>query len=219
VNLVFFGPPGSGKGTQAKLLREKQSMPHISLGDMLRDEVRAGSEIGQRAGELMNAGKLVPDELTIELTRQRLSKPDCRQGFILDGFPRSEKQAEALEGILQDLKIKLDKVVYFQVDEDEIVGRLSGRRSCKKCGAVYHIKFNPPKVAGHCDNDGEALYQRQDDEEKAIRTRFEVYARQTAPVLTRYKNAGLLVTVDARGPIETVFARLLAALGYGGHQA
>ncbi|MBU0671566.1 MAG: adenylate kinase [Candidatus Margulisbacteria bacterium] len=217
MKLVFFGPPGSGKGTQAKLLTEKFKLPHISLGDMLRQEVRAESDIGQRAKALINAGKLVPDELTIELTRQRLNKPDCKNGFVLDGYPRSQAQADALEEILADLKWQLDKMVYFQVDEDKVVERLSGRRSCKTCGAVYHVKFNQPKVAGKCDQDGSELYQRKDDVESAIRTRFEVYAEQTEPLLERYKKSEKLATVEAAGSIEQVFKRLLTVIGYGGN--
>jgi len=208
VNLIFFGPPGSGKGTQAKLLFDKTQAPHISLGDILREEVRQGTEIGLKAKELMNAGKLVPDELTIALTKKRLSQPDCRKGFILDGYPRSVAQADALDKMLPELKMAIDKVIYFKVDEDKIVERLTGRRSCKVCGAVYHIKFNPPKAAGKCDRDGSELYQRPDDEEKAIRTRFEVYAKQTEPLLARYRGGNKLVTVDASGSIDEIFNRL-----------
>jgi adenylate kinase len=208
VNLIFFGPPGSGKGTQAKLLFDKTQAPHISLGDILREEVRQGTEIGRQAKELMNAGKLVPDELTIALTKKRLRQPDCRNGFILDGYPRSVAQADALDG----LELTIDKVIYFQVNEDKVVERLTGRRSCKVCGAVYHIKFNLPKVAGKCDRDGSELYQRPDDEEKAIRTRFEVYAKQTEPLLARYQKSNKLVTVDAGGSIEEIFNRLWRVL-------
>jgi adenylate kinase len=212
VNLIFFGPPGSGKGTQAKLLFDKTQTPHISLGDILREEVRQGTEIGLQAKELMNAGKLVPDELTIALTKKRLRQPDCRNGFILDGYPRSVAQADALDKMLPELKLTIDKVIYFQVDEDKVVERLTGRRSCKVCGAVYHVKFNPPKEAGKCDRDGSDLYQRPDDEEKAIRTRFEVYAKQTEPLLERYRRGDKLVTVDASGSIDEIFNRLWRAL-------
>lgn len=217
LNLAFFGPPGSGKGTQAKLLTDKFNLPHISLGDILREEVRQGTDLGKRIKVLIDAGKLAPNEITIALTEKRLSQPDCQKGFILDGYPRSEPQAEALDKIMADLNKKLDKVVYFQVDEDKVVERLSGRRSCKKCGAVYHIKYNKPKVEGKCDHDGSDLYQRKDDVESAIRTRFEVYAKQTEPLLERYKKAGNLASVDASGNINEVFERLLAAIGHGGN--
>lgn len=209
MNLVFLGPPGSGKGTQAKMLAEKLKVPHISLGDLLREEVRRASEIGRRAKEIMNAGNLVPDELTIELTRQRTNAADCKNGFILDGFPRSEIQANALDSILKDAGRKIDKVIYFQVSEDQVVDRLSGRRSCKSCGAVYHMKFKLPKVEGKCDLCGGELFQRKDDEEGAIRTRFEVYEKQTKPLIERYRLAGNLATVNAGGSIDAIFAELL----------
>jgi adenylate kinase len=217
LNLAFFGPPGSGKGTQAKLLAEKFNLPHISLGDILREEVRQGTEMGKKIKVLIDAGKLAPNEMTIALTEKRLAQPDCRQGFILDGYPRSEPQAEALDKIMADLKKKLDKVVYFQVNEDMVVERLSGRRSCKQCGAVYHVKFNRSRAEGKCDNDGSELYQRKDDVESAIRTRFEVYAKETEPLLERYRRDGSLATVDASGSIDEVFKRLLAAIGHGGN--
>ena len=190
MNLVFFGPPGSGKGTQAKLLAEKLKTPHISLGDMLRAEVKKESEIGQRAKEIMNAGHLVPDELTIELTRQRISQPDCQPGFILDGYPRSEAQAEALDQMLKEMNLKLDYVVYFKVNEEETIKRLLRRAE---------------------------LEGRADDNEKSIRTRFEVYAKQTEPLLKRYEGSGKLATVPATGTIEEVFERLMTAIGHGGN--
>ncbi len=213
--LVFLGPPGSGKGTQAKLLAEIRNLPHICLGDMLRDEVRKGTEIGKRAKEIMNAGNLVPDESTIELTRQRIGKADCRASFILDGFPRSAVQAEALDQMQKEMNFELSKVIYFQVTADQVVDRLSGRRSCRECGAVYHIKFNPSKVKGRCDVCGSELYQRQDDEESAIRTRFQVYEKQTKPLIDRYQKAGKLLIVDASGSIDQIFKKVLAIIGNG----
>ncbi|MEA3494220.1 MAG: adenylate kinase [Candidatus Margulisiibacteriota bacterium] len=212
--LVFLGPPGSGKGTQAKNLAEKHSLPHISLGDILREEVRKGSEIGKRAKELMNAGRLVPDELTIELTRQRVAQPDCKNGFILDGFPRSDIQAEALDKIFEEQKLNLDKVVYFDVSEDLVVERLSGRRSCKACGAVYHVKFKLPKTEGKCDACGGDLYQRKDDEESSVRTRFEVYQKQTKPLIDLYQSKQKLVSIDAGQGIRQVFTSLENVLGH-----
>ncbi len=213
MKLVFLGPPGSGKGTQAKLLAEKLAIAHISLGDILRQEARDRSEIGKRAKEFIDAGRLVPDELTIEITRRRIAKPDCERGFILDGFPRTAVQAEALE----NMGLELDKVVYFRVSEDQAVDRLSGRRSCKACGAVYHIKYNPPGISGKCDIDGGQLYQRKDDEESAIRTRFEIYAEQTKPLVDRYQKAGKLVEIEASGSIDDIFKKLLNMLGHGGN--
>lgn len=215
MNLVFLGPPGSGKGTQAKLLSEKLRLPHISLGDMLREEVRSGTDIGRKVKEIMNAGNLVPDEITIGLTRQRLRRPDCKKGFILDGFPRSDVQADALEGILSDLRLGLDKVIYFDVSEDQVVERLSGRRSCKACGAVYHVKFNPPKQEGKCDACGGELYQRKDDQEASVRTRFEVYQKQTKPLIDRYQASEKLVKIEAGKDIKKVFSALLELTGYG----
>ncbi|MDD5382177.1 MAG: adenylate kinase [Candidatus Margulisbacteria bacterium] len=213
--LVFLGPPGSGKGTQAKMLAEKLKIPHISLGDILREEVRQGSDIGKRAREFMDAGKLVPDELTIELTRKRISDPDCMSGCIIDGFPRSAVQAEAFDNMLDEMKLELGKVIYFKVDKEQVVERLSGRRSCKNCGAVFHVKYKRPKVENKCDLCGGELYQRKDDEEKAIRTRFEVYAEQTKPLIERYQKQNKLAAIDAGGSIESVFSRLLSVVGYG----
>ncbi|MFH1826350.1 MAG: adenylate kinase [bacterium] len=211
--LAFFGPPGSGKGTQAKMLAEKLKIPHISLGDLLRAEIRQETEIGKRIKQVMTTGLLVPDEITNELTRQRTTKPDCSDGFILDGYPRSEIQAEAMEA----MPFSVDKVLYFKINEDEVVKRLSGRRSCKACGAVYHVKFKQPKVEGQCDLDQGELYQRPDDEEKAIRVRFDVYAKQTEPLLKRYEAAGKLETIDVSGSIEEVFAKLLKTVSNGGN--
>lgn len=213
--LVFLGPPGSGKGTQAKLLAEEKNLPHICLGDMLRDEVRKGTEIGKRAKEIMNAGHLVPDESTIELTQKRVGTADCRKGFILDGFPRSAVQAEALDQMQKEMGFELDKVIYFQVTADQAVDRLSGRRSCKECGAVYHIKFNPSKIEGRCDACGGELYQRKDDEESAIRTRFLVYEKQTKPLLDRYRKAGQVLVVNAGGSIDQIYKEMLAIIGNG----
>ena len=213
--LAFLGPPGSGKGTQAKLLAEKFKIPHISLGDILREVAREETEIGKRVAEFIHAGRLAPEELTIELTRKRIGKADCQAGFILDGFPRSTLQAEALDQMLGEMKLGLDKVIYFEVTEDQVVERLSGRRSCKSCGAVYHVNFASPQVKGRCDRCGGELYQRRDDEESAIRTRFEVYAEQTKPLIERYSGRGKLVTIDASGSIEAMFERLLKVIGNG----
>ncbi len=208
--LIFLGPPGSGKGTQAQRLAERMKIPQIALGDILREEVRAGSAIGKEAAGFMNAGKLVPDEVTIELTRLRIGRPDCRNGFILDGFPRSVAQADALDRMLAGKKWEIDRVIYFQISEEAVIDRLSGRRSCKRCGAVYHLKYNPPKVAGKCDACGGELYQRDDDKESVIRRRFEVYADQTRPLIDRYAKAGKLVELDASKPIDEVFVKLTA---------
>lgn len=214
--LAFLGPPGSGKGTQAKLLAERLKIPHISLGDILREEARRGTPMGKRIAELIHSGKLAPNELTIELTRKRIEEPDCKTGFILDGFPRSAVQAEAMDKIFGDRKLNLDKVIYFHVTEDQVVERLSDRRSCKSCGAVFHTKHKPPKASGKCDECGGELYQRQDDEESTIRTRFEVYEEQTKPLIDRYQGAHKLVTVDASGSIQGVFNKLLTIVGHGG---
>jgi len=213
MNLVFLGPPGSGKGTQAKTLAEKLNVPHVCLGDMLTEEVRQKTKIGERIKEIMDTGNLVPDEITIGLTAKRIA--ECKSGFILDGFPRSAPQAEALDKIFAEAEIKEFKVVYFKVDLEKVVERLSGRRSCKSCGAVYHVKFKQPKVADKCDLCGGELYQRKDDLEKAIRIRFEVYEKQSKPIIDRYEEEGELISVKAEGEIKEVFSALLSAIGYG----
>ncbi|OGC35511.1 adenylate kinase [candidate division WOR-1 bacterium RIFOXYB2_FULL_48_7] len=207
--LIFLGPPGSGKGTQAKMLAEKTKIPHISVGDILRDEVRKGSDLGKQAKEHMEAGRLVPDELTIELTRQRIGQADCIRGFIMDGFPRSLKQAVAFDKMLEEQKKNLDAVVYFNISDEEVIERLSGRRSCKNCGAVYHLKNLPPKVEGICDVCGGELYLRKDDEESVIRTRFEVYAKSTQPLIDHYSKMGKIIEIDAAKPIEEITAEML----------
>jgi len=208
--LIFLGPPGSGKGTQAKKLAEKISLPHIALGDILRETIREGSEIGKKAKAFVEAGNLVPDEVTIEITRQRLLKDDCKSGFILDGFPRSLGQAEALTKILNGRDYK---VIYFKVQLESVIERNSGRLSCPNCGAVYHEKFNPPQKEGICDRCGSKLYKRADDNEEVMRTRFKVYEESTAPVVGYYEKMGNILTVNAAGSIDDVFERLLKALG------
>jgi len=212
--LIFLGPPGSGKGTQAKRLSERIRVPHISLGDILREEVRLETELGRRAKEHMNAGRLVPDEMTIELTRKRIRQEDCRSGFIIDGFPRSAAQADAFDRMLEEDKLKLNRVIYFNISEEAVVDRLSGRRSCRNCGAVYHVKFNSPKVPGKCDLCGGELFQRPDDKEEVIRKRFEVYEKQTRPLIEHYAKKGKLVEMDAAKPIEEVFHKLLNVLAF-----
>ena len=208
--LVFLGPPGSGKGTQAKKLADKFNLPHIALGDILRQVIREGTDLGARAKQFVEAGKLVPDEVTIEITRQRIAKPDCKNGFILDGFPRSPKQAEALDKLLEK---KDFKVVYFSVPMEVVIERNSGRRSCPECAAVYHVKFNAPKIESRCDRCGTQLYQRKDDTAEVIRTRFEVYSKNTAPLVEYYKKKNKLVEVEARGQIDEVFLELTRVLG------
>jgi adenylate kinase len=166
MNVILVGPPGAGKGTQAETIVEHFKIPHVSTGDMFRDAVRQGTELGKRAQEYMNAGKLVPDEVTIGIVKERLSQPDCDKGFLLDGFPRTVVQAEALDGIMDSLGKKIEVVVNIAVPDEIIVERIVGRRSCKKCNTVYHTKFNPPKVEGICDKCGEPLFQRADDQEE-----------------------------------------------------
>jgi len=205
---VFLGPPGSGKGTQAERLADKFKIPHIALGDILRETIREGSEVGKVAKGYVEAGKLVPDEMTIKIVEERIKRPDCKNGFILDGFPRSLIQAEALKGALagQDYK-----VVYIDVPLELTLIRNAGRLSCVNCGAVYNLKNNPPKKAGICDKCGGSLYERKDDNREVIATRFKVYKESTAPLVEYYKDR--LVRIDGNGSIEEVFIRLLKALG------
>ena len=208
MNLIFLGPPGSGKGTQAKMLVDKYGIPQISTGDILREAVKEGTPLGKEAKKYMDEGKLVPDEVVVGIVRERLKEPDCTKGFILDGFPRTIPQAEALDKTLQEMGKGIDHVLSLEVDKEELVRRLSGRRTCKKCGAMYHIIFDPPKKDGVCDRCGGELYQRDDDKEETIRERLRVYEEQTAPLIEYYRKKGLLRPIDGVGKIEEIFARI-----------
>ena len=184
-----------------------------TVGDILREAVALQTDAGKRAQSFMSQGKLVPDEISIELTKERLSRPDCKEGFILDGFPRNLNQAEALSKVLLDLNYKLDAVLYVAVPLEQVVERLSGRRSCKKCGAVFHVKFHPPKADNICDACGAELYQRKDDTEAVIKTRFNVYNEQTKPLIKFYQDLGLIVEVDGSLNVDVVFELIKKALG------
>ncbi|MBU5214695.1 adenylate kinase [Heyndrickxia oleronia] len=206
MNLVLMGLPGAGKGTQAEKIVDKYAIPHISTGDMFRAAMKEGTELGLQAKSFMDKGELVPDEVTIGIVRERLSKDDCQKGFLLDGFPRTVPQAEALEAILQDLNKKIDYCINISVDKDILMGRLTGRRICKNCGATYHLEFNPPKEAGVCDRCGGELYQRADDNEETVQNRLEVNIKQTQPLLDYYAEKGYLKTIDGEQDINKVFA-------------
>jgi adenylate kinase len=211
--LLFLGPPGAGKGTQARDLAAALGVPAIATGDMLREAVLAGAPLGVEAKRFMDAGVLVPDEVVIGLIADRLSRPDARGGAILDGFPRTLAQAEQLDRLLKELGQSIDRVLFFQVGEAELVRRLSGRRVCRQCGASFHLLSAPPAVEGRCDRCGGELFQREDDGEAPVRTRLAVYARETAPVLDHYRDRRLLVAVPGDGPIDAVRRSVRAAAG------
>ena len=212
MHILLMGPPGAGKGTQAANLVNEFAIPHISTGDMFRAAVKEGTELGKQAKACMDAGKLVPDEVTIGIVRERLAKPDCEKGFILDGFPRTVEQADALTGILKEIGLKLTRVLNINVPAAELIERAVGRRICKKCGATYHIKFNPTKVEGICDACGGELFQRADDSEKTMKSRLSVYEAQTKPLIEYYQKAGLYPEVDGRQAIDKVFADVVKSL-------
>ncbi len=211
--ILLMGPPGAGKGTQAEKLIEEFKIPHISTGDMFRAAVSAGTELGKEAKKYMDAGGLVPDVVTIGIVREGLSKPECANGFILDGFPRTEEQAVALDGILKDLGIKLTGVVNISVPDSELVARVVGRRICKACGSTYHVSFNPSKVEDVCDKCGGNLYQRNDDKEETVVNRLHAYHEQTEPLIEYYKKQGLYKDIDGLQPIDKVYADVKASLG------
>ncbi|RLF16922.1 MAG: adenylate kinase [Thermoprotei archaeon] len=213
MRLIIFGPPGAGKGTQAQLLANKFGIPQIATGDILREAVKEGTDLGKMAKTYMDRGQLVPDEVVIGIVEERLRRPDCAKGFILDGFPRTVKQAEALENMLKKLGVKLDAVVNLEVDEEEVVKRITLRRTCRNCGAVYHLVFNPPKKEDVCDRCGGPLYQREDDREETVRNRLKVYRKQTEPVLKFYEARGLLRNINGNLSIDQVFQEVLKALG------
>jgi len=213
LNLILMGLPGAGKGTQAEKIVKKYQIPHISTGDMFRNAIKEGTELGLKAKAFMDQGELVPDEVTIGIVRERLSKEDCNKGFLLDGFPRTTAQAEALDDILTDLNKKLDFVLHIDVDMDKLIERLTGRRICPTCGATYHVEFNPPKVEGKCDRDGSDLIQREDDKPETVRKRLEVNVEQSQPLLNYYTQKGCLVTIDGDQGIDKVYEDINAKLG------
>jgi adenylate kinase len=212
VRLVLVGPPGAGKGTQAQFIASHLSVPKISTGDIFRMHVTQGTALGDEAKRYMDAGDLVPDEVTIAMVRERLDEGDARDGFLLDGFPRTEVQAEAFDEMLAQMGTSLSVVLELVVDDDEVVRRLSGRRTCQECAHVWHELFDPPAVPGICDHCSGKLFQRDDDREETIRHRLEVYADQTAPLVGYYAGRGLLEGIDATGPVEDVTARAVASL-------
>ena len=204
VRIAFLGPPGAGKGTQARDLAQEWGVLHLATGDMLREAVAAGSPLGGEAKDYMDRGALVPDDVIIRMMGERLGRAEARRGFILDGFPRTIAQAEALGTLLKDLGLTLDTVVYFDVSEPELLRRLTGRRVCRKCGHTYHLVSNPPKRPGVCDACGGELYQREDDSEATVRNRLDVYRRQTSPLLDYYRERHMLTTVSGEGPVATI---------------
>lgn len=212
MQLILMGPPGAGKGTQAALLVKQFSIPHISTGDMFRAAVAEGTELGKKAKACMDSGKLVPDDVTIGIVRERLAKDDCKKGFILDGFPRTVEQADALTKILNELGLQLTRVLNIHVPAEDLIERAVGRRICKKCGATYHVKFNPTKVENVCDNCGGELYQRKDDNEETMKNRLSVYEASTKPLIDYYSKAGLYTEIDGRQPIDKVTDDLIGVL-------
>ncbi|MFC3040902.1 adenylate kinase [Virgibacillus xinjiangensis] len=205
MNLILMGLPGAGKGTQAEKINENYNIPHISTGDMFRLAIKEGTDLGKKAKEYMDQGALVPDEVTIGIVKERLSKDDCKNGFLLDGFPRTIAQAESLQNLMQDMGSSIDYVLHVDVPEEKLVERLTGRRVCPTCGATYHVQYNPPKEEGICDKDGSALIQRDDDKPETVKNRLAVNIEQAQPLLNFYQDLGYLVTVDGDREIDEVF--------------
>jgi len=212
VRLVLVGPPGAGKGTQAQFIAAQFAIPKISTGDIFRANVSEGTELGVTAKKYMDAGDLVPDEVTSAMVRERLKEDDAVDGFLLDGFPRTVPQAETLDEMLAGLGIGLDVVLELVVDDEEVIRRLSGRRTCRSCGHIWHVDFDPPSREGICDHCGGQLFQRDDDKPDTVRHRIEVYADQTAPLIAFYAENGVLIGIDATGPVDDVTERAIAAL-------
>ena len=213
MRLVIMGPPGAGKGTQAALIKEAYNIPHISTGDMFREAISNKTALGIEAKKNIDKGMLVPDSVTISLVKERLSQDDCKKGFLLDGFPRTIAQAQALDEILKELNIKLDAVINIDVDFNVLVDRIIGRRVCPKCGASFHIVNQPPKKEGICDACGSVLVQRKDDTKETVVTRLDVYTNQTKPLLDYYTNQGLIKNVCGLGDIDVIFSNIKKSLG------
>lgn len=212
MRIVLLGPPGAGKGTQGELLVKKYKTPHVSTGDILRAAIKEETELGQKAKVYVERGELVPDELVVGIVKERLAREDAASGFLLDGFPRTPAQAEALDASLREMGMQLTAVINVDVDTEILLERLTGRRVCRDCGATYHIKFNPPTVRCVCDKCGGELYQREDDAAETVRQRLEVYRKQTEPLIAYYKEQNILYTVDGSQEIEQVFADIIEFL-------
>jgi len=215
MNLILVGPPGSGKGTQAKMLVEKYNIPQISTGDILREAVKEGSPLGKQAKSCMDKGALVPDEVVIGIIEERLKKPDCKMGFILDGFPRTVAQAEALGAILDKMSLKIEHLINIEIDDEELLKRLTGRRTCRKCGQGYHIIFDPPIDKDVCNKCKGELYQRDDDKEDTIKSRLNVYHKQTAPVVEFYQKKNTAKAINGIGKIDEIFKRITDIIDRG----
>ncbi len=213
MRLVLLGPPGAGKGTQAVSIAEKYNIPHISTGDIFRDNIKQKTELGQKVESLVNKGLLVPDELVVEIIRDRLKQDDCADGFLLDGFPRTVAQAKAFDEVLKDMESGLDRVINIEVDTDILIDRAVGRRICKECGATFHIKGKPSAKGDICDKCGGNLYQRDDDNEKTVKDRIEVYSNETAPLIEYYSKQNKLITVDGGRAIDEIFDDIVVLLG------
>jgi adenylate kinase len=210
--LILLGPPGAGKGTQAQMIAERYHIPQISTGDILRKAVKENTPLGMKARAFMDQGQLVPDEVVIGIVEERLKASDCQRGFILDGFPRTTAQAEALQAILPKIGISINHVINIEVDSEELVRRLTGRRTCKNCGMMFHLFFHPPKEEGICNRCGGTLYQREDDKEETIRIRLKEYEKQTAPLIQYYQLKGTLRAIQGVGEQDQIFARIVRLL-------
>ena len=213
MKIIMLGAPGAGKGTQAKQIADKYSIPHISTGDIFRANIKNGTELGKKAKEYMDQGALVPDELTCDLVMDRIQQDDCKNGFVLDGFPRTIPQAEALDAALGKINEKMDYAIDVDVPDENIVNRMSGRRACLNCGATYHLISIPPKVEGICDRCGSEIVLREDDKPETVQKRLKVYHEQTQPLIDYYKNQGILKSVDGTQPMDEVFKAIVTILG------
>jgi adenylate kinases len=213
LNLILMGLPGAGKGTQAEQIVAKFGMPHISTGDMFRAAIKNGTELGRKAKSFMDKGDLVPDEVTIGIVRERLNEDDCEAGFLLDGFPRTVSQAEALDSIMAEKKSRIDSVLYIDVDAESLLARLTGRRVCSNCGASYHVTYNPPKIEGICDKCGGQLTQRADDREETVHERLQVNIKQQQPLIAFYGKKNVLKKINGDQPIDQVFEEVSRVLG------
>ena len=213
MKIIMLGAPGAGKGTQAKQIADKYSIPHISTGDILKEKKKNGTELGKKAKQYMDQGALVPDELTCDLVMDRIQQDDCKNGFVLDGFPRTIPQAEALDAALGKINEKMDYAIDVDVPDENIVNRMSGRRACLNCGATYHLISIPPKLEGICDRCGSEIVLREDDKPETVQKRLKVYHEQTQPLIDYYKNQGILKSVDGTQPMDEVFKAIVTILG------